>query len=69
MSPKLSGESLSLCGYFAHDDFLCSVGYEDLDDCETDGAAAEDEDGGVCGSDVEEWGCGDGVPGYGKGFD
>jgi hypothetical protein len=45
------------------------VGYEDLDDCETDGAAAEDEDGGVCGSDVEEWGCGDGVPGYGEGFD
>jgi hypothetical protein len=64
VSPKLSGESLSLGCYFAHDDFLGSVGDEDLDNCETDGAAAEDEDRGVGGSDVEEWGCGDGVPGY-----
>jgi hypothetical protein len=64
VSSKLSGESLSLGSYFAHDDFLGAVGNEDLDDCETDGSAAEDEDGGVGGSDVEEWGGGDGVPGY-----
>ena len=61
---KLSGKGLSLCGNLAHDDFLGSVCHEDLDDCETDGSAAEDEDRGVFGSDVEEWGCGDGVPGY-----
>jgi hypothetical protein len=40
------------------------VCHEDLYDCETDGSAAEDEDRGILGSDVEEWGCGDGVPGY-----
>lgn len=68
MGAKFSGESLSLGGDFAHDDFLRAVGDEDLDHCEADGAAAEDQDGGILRANFDEGGGGDGVPGYREGF-
>jgi len=69
MCAEFSGKGLSLCGDLAHDDFLCSVGDEDLDDREADGSTAEDEDGGVLRAERDEGGGRDGVPGYREGFD